>query len=53
MNNRIIRTKDGRVYYCKICPYRNRLTGFCGFCMKKILDEMKDRKREKEKCGDV
>jgi hypothetical protein len=45
MNNRIIRTKDGRVYRCVNCPYRNRLTGFCGFCMKKILDELKDKTR--------
>lgn len=49
MNNRIIRTKDGRIYRCKDCPYRNRLTGFCGFCMRKILDEVKDREKRKER----
>lgn len=43
MNNRIIRTRDGRVYYCAECPYRNLLTGFCGFCMRKIIDEVKAR----------
>ena len=47
MNNRIIRTQDGRVYYCANCPYRNCETGFCGFCMQKILDEMKDKKNGK------
>jgi hypothetical protein len=51
MDNRIIRTKDGRVYRCKDCPYRNRETGFCGFCMRKILDEMK--KNKEEGYGDV
>jgi hypothetical protein len=48
MSNRIIKTKDGRVYHCADCPYRNRETGFCGFCMQKILDEMKDKKNGKE-----
>lgn len=47
MNNRVIRTRDGRVYYCAECPYRDTLTGFCGFCMRKILDEAK-KKDEKE-----
>jgi hypothetical protein len=48
LNNRIIRTADGRTYRCAGCPYRNRATGFCGVCMKKILDEMKDKKTKKE-----
>jgi len=46
MNNRIIRTKDGRVYYCAECPYRDTLTGFCGFCMRKILDEANKKQKE-------
>ena len=50
MNNRTIRTRDGRVYYCAECPYRNLITGFCGFCMRKILDDMK--KKTKEDSGD-
>jgi len=53
MNNRIIRTKDARVYYCATCPYRNRETGFCGFCMLKILDDMKNKKTRKEESGNV
>lgn len=44
MNNRVIRTKDGRVYYCAMCPYRDTLTGFCGFCMQKILDDARKKK---------
>jgi hypothetical protein len=48
MNNRIIRTKSGRVYHCADCPYRNRDTGFCGFCMRKVIDEMNDKKTKKE-----
>jgi hypothetical protein len=52
MNNRIIHTKDGHIYRCADCPYRNRETGFCGFCMKKILDEMKDMKKGKEESTD-
>jgi Zn-finger protein len=53
MNNRIVRTKDGRVYHCEDCPYRNRLSEYCGFCMRKILDETKDEKVKKEDSGDV
>lgn len=51
MNNRIIQLSDGRVYHCADCPYRDRETGFCGICMKKILDDMKaikDKKIKKE-----
>jgi len=48
MNNRIIRTADGRIYRCADCPYRNRDTGFCGFCMAKIIDEMNEKKNSKE-----
>ena len=48
MNNRIIRISDGREYHCAECSYRDRETGFCGFCMKKVLDDMKAIKREKE-----
>jgi len=48
MNNRIIKISDGRVYYCATCPYRNRETGFCGFCMLKIIDDMKILKNKKK-----
>lgn len=45
MKNTIVRTKDGRVYHCKDCPYSNRETRFCGFCMRKILDETRGKKK--------
>ncbi len=48
MNNRIVRTKDGRAYDCAECHYRNRETGFCGFCMMKIVDDMTLEKLRKE-----
>jgi hypothetical protein len=55
MKGRIIRTKDGRVYHCSGCPYRNRETGFCGFCMRKVLDEVKDteKRRDSERNGEI
>jgi len=48
MNNRIIRINDGRIYYCAACPYRNRETGFCGFCMQKVIDDIKTLKNKKK-----
>jgi len=48
MNNRIIKTSDGRVYYCADCPYRNRETGFCGFCMCKVIDDIEALKNKKK-----
>jgi hypothetical protein len=47
MNNRIIRVSDGRVYHCADCPYRDRERGFCGICMRKIIDDMKALKTER------
>ncbi len=50
MNNRIMRISDGRVYRCAECLYRNRETGFCGFCMRKVIDDMAALKtKDKEK----
>ena len=40
MNYGVVITDDMRVYYCSDCPYRDRVTGFCGFCMRKVLDDM-------------
>jgi hypothetical protein len=45
MKKRIVKTEDGRIYHCTDCPYRERYTGFCGCCMRKILDEMKSKKK--------
>ena len=48
MNNRIIKMSDGRVCYCADCPYRNRETGFCGFCMRKVIDDVEIQKNKKQ-----
>ncbi len=53
MNNRIMKISDGRVYLCRDCPYRNRMSGFCGFCMKKVIDDVDALKtKKKEEPGD-
>jgi len=41
MNYKYYRATDGRVFFCDACPYYDRRSNFCGFCMKKILDDMK------------
>jgi len=35
----------GRVYYCTECPYRDERSNFCGFCTKKLLDDIARQKR--------
>jgi len=40
MNRRIKHTWDSRVYPCADCPYREPDIYFCGFCLRKILDEL-------------
>ena len=35
----------GRVYYCTACPYRDHRSTFCGFCTRKLLDELAEKKR--------
>lgn len=53
MDNRIVKISNGRVYHCADCPYRNRETNFCGFCMRKVVDDMKALKnKKKEESGD-
>ena len=41
-------TDDGRVYDCTDCPYRERGIDFCGFCLKKILDDLEKIKEASE-----
>jgi len=48
VNNKIIKISDERVYHCADCPYRNRETGFCGFCMRKIIDDIEILKNKKK-----
>lgn len=31
---------------CKSCTYYDKRSGFCGFCMVKILQEIEERKEE-------
>ena len=31
-------------YDCSKCNYRDRTINFCGFCTKRLLDEMKEAK---------
>jgi len=35
----------GRVYYCTGCPYRDERARFCGWCTRKLLDDIKEGKR--------
>ena len=35
----------GRVYYCTDCRYRDERSKFCGFCTRKLLDDIARRKR--------
>lgn len=31
-------------YDCSVCNFRDRMINFCGFCTRRILDEMKEAK---------
>jgi len=35
----------GRVYYCTECPYRDERSNYCGWCTRKLLDDMAEKKR--------
>jgi hypothetical protein len=35
----------GRIYYCTGCPYRDARTNFCGWCTRKLLDELREGER--------
>ena len=44
--------KEKKKYDCMTCPYPRYKCGhiiFCDVCMRKILDEQKEKKRGKEK----
>jgi len=36
---------NGRVYYCTECPYRDERSNYCGWCTRKLLDDLADKKR--------
>ena len=41
MKARVKEFWDRRVYPCADCPYRDRDMPFCGFCLRKIMDELR------------
>lgn len=51
MNDRVIQTRDGRIYRCAGCRYHNLERGLCSFCMMKILDDMERPKNEEDEKG--
>ena len=40
-------------YDCSKCNYRDRTIYFCGFCMKRLLDEMKEAKVKNGKQSNI
>jgi hypothetical protein len=32
---------DGQIFYCTNCPYRDERSNFCGWCMRKLLQDRK------------
>ncbi len=41
---------ENKEYDCTGCRYRDRFVDFCGFCTKKILDEMRGKTYGKGSC---
>lgn len=39
---------SSKKYDCSKCNYRDRTINFCGFCTKRLLDEIKEDKNGKE-----
>ena len=35
---------NGRVYYCTDCPYRDERSNYCGWCTRKLLDDLAEKK---------
>jgi hypothetical protein len=40
---------NGRMYYCTNCRYKDERTNFCGWCMRKILEETREGKRREHR----
>lgn len=37
---------DNKTYDCRNCRFKDERTNFCGFCMMKIIDELKENRGE-------
>ncbi len=35
---------SSKIYDCSKCNYRDRTINYCGFCTKRLLDEIKEAK---------
>lgn len=42
-----IQTMGAKQYDCSFCNYRDRTINFCGFCTKRMLDELKEAKKRR------
>lgn len=42
-----IQTMGAKQYDCSVCNYRDRTINFCGFCTKRMLDELKEAKKRR------
>lgn len=42
-----IQTMGAKRYDCTVCNYRDRTINFCGFCTKRMLDELKEAKKRR------
>ena len=42
-----IQTMGDKRYDCSVCNYRDRKINFCGFCSKRMLDELKEAKKRR------
>lgn len=42
-----IQTMVAKRYDCSACNYRDRTINFCGFCTKRMLDELKEAKKRR------
>ena len=45
--------RDGRIYHCSQCKYRNPDAKFCGFCMQMLLDGNEIEQRKNNKKGNM
>ena len=39
--------REGRIFFCNYCDYRNRYAHFCSVCMQKILEDIENDKTKR------